>query len=106
MNLANEGLEARKKDEEIALRKRKAEEDKQWEGTQLSFVAYIVIHVLFILQRIESIALIVGGVFRTRRKRRKQKSRYLVKLGFNLLILYLPCPIRNYKYLQTVSVIQ
>lgn len=33
MNLANEGLEARKKDEEVATRKRKAEEDKQWEGT-------------------------------------------------------------------------
>lgn len=37
MNLANEGLEARKKDEEIAGRKRKAEEDKNWEGTSLSF---------------------------------------------------------------------
>ena len=39
MNLANEGLEARKKDEEIASKKRKAEEDKRWEGTSclLSF---------------------------------------------------------------------
>ena len=33
MNLANEGLEARKKDEEVAQRKRKAEDDKTWEGT-------------------------------------------------------------------------
>lgn len=32
MNLANEGLEARKKDEEVATRKRKVEEDKNWEG--------------------------------------------------------------------------
>jgi hypothetical protein len=32
MNLANEGLEARKKDEEVAGKKRKAEEDKHWEG--------------------------------------------------------------------------
>jgi DnaJ family protein C protein 8 len=32
MNLANEGLEARKKDEEVTQRKRKAEEDKVWEG--------------------------------------------------------------------------
>jgi DnaJ family protein C protein 8 len=32
MNLANEGLEARKKDEEVATRKRKAEDDKVWEG--------------------------------------------------------------------------
>jgi DnaJ family protein C protein 8 len=34
MNLANEGLEARKKDEEVAARKRKAEEDKLWEETR------------------------------------------------------------------------
>jgi len=34
MNLANEGLEARKKDEEVAQRKRKAEEDKTWEDTR------------------------------------------------------------------------
>lgn len=32
MNLANEGLEARKKEEEVATRKRKAEDDKKWEG--------------------------------------------------------------------------
>lgn len=32
MNLANEGLEARKKEEEVATKKRKAEEDKAWEG--------------------------------------------------------------------------
>ncbi|KAF8199678.1 hypothetical protein BJ912DRAFT_1020244 [Pholiota molesta] len=34
MNLANEGLEARKKDEEVAQRKRKAEEDKSWEDNR------------------------------------------------------------------------
>lgn len=38
MNLANEGLEARKKDEDVAIKKRKAEEDKHWEGA-LSFVS-------------------------------------------------------------------
>jgi len=32
MNLANEGLEAKKKEDEVSARKRKAEEDKQWEG--------------------------------------------------------------------------
>lgn len=32
MNLANEGLEARKKEEEVSARKRKAEEEAQWEG--------------------------------------------------------------------------
>jgi len=31
MNLANEGFEARKKDEEVAARKRKAEDDVRWE---------------------------------------------------------------------------
>lgn len=34
MNLANEGLEARKKDEEVAAKKRKAEEDKAWEESR------------------------------------------------------------------------
>ena len=34
MNLANEGLEARKKEEEVAAKKRKAEEDKDWEGAR------------------------------------------------------------------------
>lgn len=33
MNLANEGLEARRKEEEAATKKRKAEEDARWEGT-------------------------------------------------------------------------
>lgn len=35
MNLANEGLEARKKDEEVSAKKRKAEDDKVWEGTHI-----------------------------------------------------------------------
>lgn len=34
MNLANEGLEARRKDEEIASKKRKAQEDKLWEDSR------------------------------------------------------------------------
>ncbi|KAI0775216.1 hypothetical protein BD413DRAFT_534039 [Trametes elegans] len=32
MNLANEGLEARKKEEEVNAKKRKAEEEARWEG--------------------------------------------------------------------------
>lgn len=46
MNLANEGLEARKKDEEVAQRKRKAEDDKNWEGMPvfiLSLSPYLLI---------------------------------------------------------------
>ena len=34
MNLANEGLEAKKKEEEVSARKRKAEEEKEWEATR------------------------------------------------------------------------
>ncbi|KAJ7650189.1 DnaJ domain-containing protein [Roridomyces roridus] len=34
MNLANEGLEARMKDEEVATKKRKAEDDKLWEASR------------------------------------------------------------------------
>lgn len=43
MNLANEGLEARKKDEEIATKKRKAEEDKHWEGIFKSFSCWYLL---------------------------------------------------------------
>lgn len=32
MSLVNEGLEAKRKDEEAAAKKRKAEEDARWEG--------------------------------------------------------------------------
>lgn len=35
-NLANEGLEARKKEEEVSARKRKAEDDKTWEGEHVA----------------------------------------------------------------------
>lgn len=39
MNLANEGLEARKKEEEVNAKKRKAEEEAQWEGTSFRCLA-------------------------------------------------------------------
>lgn len=35
LNLANEGFEARKKEEEVAAKKRKAEDDAKWEGSVL-----------------------------------------------------------------------
>jgi len=35
MNLANEGLEAKKKEDEVLAKKRKAEEDANWEGLSL-----------------------------------------------------------------------
>jgi len=34
MNLANEGFEARKKEEEVTAKKRKAEDDARWEETR------------------------------------------------------------------------
>jgi len=44
MNLANEGLEAKKKEEEIASRKRKAEEEQTWEGAHLVLDAWAWTH--------------------------------------------------------------
>lgn len=41
MNLANEGLEAKKKEEEVNSRKRKVEEDKNWEGASLGTSSFI-----------------------------------------------------------------
>lgn len=35
MNLANEGLEAKKKEDEVLAKKRKAEDDAHWEGSWL-----------------------------------------------------------------------
>jgi hypothetical protein len=37
MNLANEGLEAKRKEDEVVQRKRKAEDDKSWEGALLFY---------------------------------------------------------------------
>ena len=39
MNLANEGLEAKKKEDEVNAKKRKAEEDANWEGGPLLSLA-------------------------------------------------------------------
>jgi DnaJ family protein C protein 8 len=35
MNLANEGLEAKKKEEEVNAKKRKAQDDANWEGAYI-----------------------------------------------------------------------
>ena len=37
MNLANEGLEAKKKEDEVLAKKRKAEDDAAWEGTSVDY---------------------------------------------------------------------
>lgn len=38
MNLANEGLEAKKKEDETMAKKRKAEDDANWEGMPSQFL--------------------------------------------------------------------
>lgn len=79
MNLANEGLEARKKDEEVAQRKRKAEDDKTWEGalTVISFPLPRTTPDILgsAIQKTESSVSIAGAALpppaRRRRKRRQ-----------------------------------
>lgn len=40
MNLANEGLEAKRKEEEVVQRKRKAEDEKSWEGALRFYLTF------------------------------------------------------------------
>lgn len=84
MNLANEGLEARKKDEEVASKKRKAEEDKNWEGKLRNFFLFLAVY-NSPLQRIEIIASTVGvhSPTPTPRKRRKLKWLFLDEFLFS-----------------------
>jgi len=73
MNLANEGLEARKKDEEVAQRKRKAEDDKNWEGISVSHFFFSP-YSLIAFQIIENNVLIAGAAsLAPARRRRRQK---------------------------------
>lgn len=84
MNLANEGLEARKKDEELASKKRKAEDDKNWEGKLYSLFLFLVVHHSS-LQRIEISVSTVGVHSPTpTRKRRKLKWLFLDEFLFSL----------------------
>lgn len=81
MNLANEGLEARKKDEEVAQRKRKAEEDKTWEGTITTYSYPFSSHLLNICpyftetreQRVDS----WRSFSNTSKKKKKTKTAFL-----------------------------
>ena len=72
MNLANEGLEAKRKEEEVVQRKRKAEDDKSWEGALLLFFCIIPSFTSMTEQRVESTVLIVGdhSLHQARRRRR------------------------------------
>ena len=72
MNLANEGLEAKRKEEEVVQRKRKAEDDKSWEGALL-FHSYIISPFTSMTeQKVERIVWIAGdrSLHQARRRRR------------------------------------
>jgi DnaJ family protein C protein 8 len=77
MNLANEGLEARKKDEEVAAKKRKVEDDKAWEGMHLPSILDVAIspHVTDTReQRVDSWRAFANNASR---KKKKQKMAIL-----------------------------
>lgn len=77
MNLANEGLEAKKKDEEVAAKKRKAEDDKVWEGSYALMFSGIIMNCFS--QKPENSVSIAGvpSLIRVQRKRRRPKALFL-----------------------------
>jgi len=90
MNLANEGLEARKKDEEVAQRKRKAEEDKTWEGTRLSIHTFPVptnYTSVPILQKHANNVLTAGVAFPIPQRRRKRPKPLSLDNTFTIFLI-------------------
>jgi hypothetical protein len=73
MNLANEGFEARKKEEEVVAKKRKAEDDAKWEGNVVTFRTSPPVDSLFCAQRTANSVWTVGAALPVHRKRRKSK---------------------------------
>lgn len=87
MNLANEGLEAKKKEEEQSARKRKAEEDAAWEGTH--FIKSKPSCKLTFKQLTGSSASAAGDRSQlVARRRRKPRSPSLAKIPHLALRLY------------------
>ena len=90
MNLANEGLEARKKDEEVAQRKRKAEEDKTWEGTLLRIHSLPLLTYYIsvpILQKHANNVSTAGAVFLIPPRRRKRPKPLSLDNTFTLFFM-------------------
>jgi hypothetical protein len=84
LNLANEGLEARKKDEEVAQRKRKAEDDKTWEG-EYRLPCKGPLPLFVHTQKHASSVSTVGVVLRIpARRRRRPKPMFLDKTSTHL----------------------
>ena len=74
MNLANEGLEAKKKEDEVLAKKRKAEDDASWEGLSLKTLSTSGADLPISRQRTENNALAAGGrLARTRKRRRSRR---------------------------------
>ena len=71
MNLANEGLEARKKEEEVQAKKRKAEDDRVWEGACVIIKFKINLYSFFQIR--ENKEWIVGVPLPDRKRKRRPK---------------------------------
>jgi hypothetical protein len=81
MNLANEGFEARKKDEEVQTKKRKAENDQAWEGTILRLLGFAALpHISD--QRVAKSGSVPGVI--SLRNRRRRRRRALISSGERL----------------------
>ncbi len=75
LNHVNEGYEARKKEDEVNERKRKAEVDKDWEGASCPYIASLCISDPSVSQPTERFALGAGEISLGTRKRKQRRSR-------------------------------
>lgn len=88
MNLANEGLEAKRKEEETMQKKRKAEDDKTWEGAQTSSNNYTFNFTSMVEQKAGKTGLAAGGHSLPPPRRRKRASQiFWVNIRFVYLLL-------------------
>ena len=71
--MANEGLEAHKKEDEVAAEKRKAEDDKAWEGMHLFDYQHLQHHSLITERREERVDTWRAFANNNTRKKKKQK---------------------------------
>jgi hypothetical protein len=95
MNLANEGFEARKKEEEVTAKKRKAEDDARWEGTVLyhSYMSFLAI-LMPTLQKPGNSAWTVGVPSPIHRKRRRnRRATFLAEVLFRFGVRAVSVPV-------------
>ncbi len=77
LNHVNEGYEARKKEDEVNERKRKAEVDKDWEGASCPYIASLCISDPSVSQPTERFALELARFRWEQEKKAKTKSNIL-----------------------------